>query len=69
MRAIVLEKIGGVENLIERELSKPEIGGNEVLIEVKAISINPIDYKVRQTERVLNFIYGEQRPAIIGWDI
>jgi hypothetical protein len=26
MRAIVLEKIGGVENLIERELSKLEIG-------------------------------------------
>lgn len=36
---------------------------------MKAISINPVDYKVRQTERVLNFIYDEQRPEIIGWDI
>ncbi len=69
MKAIVIEKAGGVENLIITEIEKPVIKENEVLVEVKAISINPVDYKVRANEAVLTMIYGEQRPAILGWDI
>ena len=69
MQAIVLEKTGGVENLTLREVEKPAIKDNEVLVEVKAIDVNPVDYKVRRNEDVLAMIYGEQRPAILGWDI
>ena len=69
MKAIVLEKTGGVENLTIAEIQQPEIKENEVLIEVKALSINPVDYKVRGNEEVLTRIYGEQRPAILGWDL
>jgi len=69
MKAIILENAGGVENLISREIEKPSIKNDEVLVAVKAISVNPVDYKVRGNEDVLNMIYGEKRPAIIGWDI
>ena len=69
MKAIVIEKVGGVENLIVKEVTTPNAKENEVLIEVKAISINPVDYKVRSNEHALNAIYGEKRPAILGWDI
>lgn len=69
MKAIILEKTGGPENLTIAEIEKPQIQPNEVLVEVKALSVNPVDYKVRGNEAVLNMIYGEQRPAIIGWDI
>ena len=69
MKAIILQKTGGVENLIPAEIEKPGIEENEVLVEVKAISVNPVDYKVRGNEEVLNMIYGSQRPAILGWDI
>ena len=69
MKALILEKAGGIENLQLVETQKPSINENEVLVEVKAISVNPVDYKVRAIEAVLNMINGEARPAIIGWDI
>ncbi len=69
MKAIVLEKAGGVENLVTRDVAQPVAKENEVLIAVKAISVNPVDYKVRAVEEVLTMINGPQRPAIIGWDI
>lgn len=69
MKAILLKQTGGVENLITTEIEKPTIDENEVLVEVKAIGINPVDYKVRTLEPILKMIYGEQQPAILGWDI
>jgi NADPH:quinone reductase-like Zn-dependent oxidoreductase len=69
MKAILLEKTGGVENLLIKDVKKPDTKENEVLISVKAIGINPVDYKARAIEDVLNSLTGEQRPAIIGWDV
>lgn len=69
MKAIILEKVGGIENLLLTELEQPTIKANEVLVEVKAISVNPVDFKVRLVEDLLNMICGEARPVIIGWDI
>lgn len=69
MKAYLLEKTGGVENLILKNIEKPTIKENEVLIEVKAISINPVDFKVRGSEDIATMICGEVRPLILGWDI
>lgn len=69
MKAYVLNEAGGVENLSLREIEKPEPGVNEILVETKAISINPVDVKVRPIEEVLTMIIGEVRPVILGWDI
>lgn len=69
MKAIVLEKAGGVENLVAKEIDRPNLKENEVLVEVKAISVNPVDFKVRSSEDALSMIYGDRRPAILGWDI
>ena len=69
MKAIIIEKAGGVENLQLAEIEKPAPQENEVLIEVKAIGVNPVDYKVRAAESVLTMIHGEKRPVIIGWDV
>jgi len=69
MKAIVLEKAGGVENLIIKDLEQPTAKDNEVLIEVKSISINPVDYKVRGNEAVLSMFFGDERPVVLGWDI
>ena len=69
MKAYVLHEAGGVENLILSEIEKPELGPDEVLVETKAISINPVDVKVRPVEEVLTMIIGEERPVILGWDI
>ena len=69
MKAIILESPGGVENLIFKDIDQPSASEGEVLIKVQAISINPVDFKVRRMETSLNFIYGDERPAILGWDI
>ncbi|WP_415370833.1 NADP-dependent oxidoreductase [Patiriisocius sp. Uisw_047] len=69
MKAILLEKTGGVENFLIKDVKKPDTKEKEVLISVKAIGINPVDYKARAIEDVLNSLTGEQRPAIIGWDV
>ena len=69
MKAYVLNEAGGVENLVLSEIKTPELDANEVLVKTKAISINPVDVKVRPVEEVLNMIIGEERPVILGWDI
>lgn len=45
MKAIILKDFGGTDQLQPAELSIPQIKENEVLVSVKAISINPIDIK------------------------
>jgi len=69
MKAIIIEKTGGVENFMHKNIDQPSPAENEVLIKTKAIGINPVDYKVRMIEDVLTMICGEGSPTIIGWDI
>ncbi|MCV9933555.1 NADP-dependent oxidoreductase [Flavobacterium sp. LS1R47] len=69
MKAIVLEKFGGTENLVYKDINKPEIKENEVLIRVKAISINPVDVKVRSRQAPLAEELVKYNPLILGWDI
>lgn len=68
MKAIVLKTAGNVENLEYVDLERPSIKEGEVLIKVKAISINPVDVKSRQGKGVYGRIK-EQTPLILGWDI
>jgi NADPH:quinone reductase-like Zn-dependent oxidoreductase len=68
MQAIVLKGFGGIENLVLKDLPEPELPEGEVLLEVKAISINPVDVKTRagkgQAERLKT-----EDPIILGWDV
>ena len=48
MKAYTLIKNGSIENLKLAEVETPKIKANEVLIKVKAISINPVDAFVRR---------------------
>lgn len=68
MKAFILENTGAPENLQLTALPLPDYNDNEVLIQVKAISINPVDAKTRNG----NGMYGrlkEIQPLILGWDI
>ena len=68
MKAIIVEQPGGVENLIHTQIDTPVIGDNEVLVQVKAISINPVDVKTRAGKGM----HGRLKtfsPLILGWDI
>ena len=68
MKAIVLKDFGSVENLVVTDIPVPGLSNNEVLVKVKAISINPVDAKVR-AGRGLAAKLKEFDPIILGWDI
>jgi NADPH:quinone reductase-like Zn-dependent oxidoreductase len=68
MKAIVLKQFGGIENLIEQEITVPSISENEVLVKVRAFSINPVDVKTRSGEALAESLKSES-PIILGWDI
>ncbi|TDE03459.1 NADP-dependent oxidoreductase [Flavobacterium hiemivividum] len=68
MKAIVLKDFGSVDNLEIKDIAMPEISADEVLVRVKAISINPVDVKTRQGY-VLADSLRDFEPIILGWDI
>ena len=69
MQAYLLYEAGGIDNLILSDIDKPTPKAHEVLVDIKAISINPVDVKIREMPRLLDQVYGTARPLILGWDI
>lgn len=66
MKAVGLTQYLPIENensLLDLEIPKPTAKGKDLLIEVKAISVNPVDTKVRAPKNKV-----ESEPKILGWD-
>jgi NADPH:quinone reductase len=66
MKAIGYEKplpINEPESLIDINIPAPEAKGHDLLVEVKAVSVNPVDVKVRSGSKPENEEY-----KILGWD-
>jgi NADPH2:quinone reductase len=67
MRAIGYQKAGPIaapDSLVDIELPRPIPGGHDILVAVKAISVNPVDTKVRQAVA--------PEPGswkVLGWDV
>jgi NADPH:quinone reductase-like Zn-dependent oxidoreductase len=68
MKAIILKESGGVDNLVSTEIEIPSPKKGEILIKVKAISINPVDIKTRKGAALYNTLK-ENGPVILGWDV
>ncbi|HTH52367.1 MAG TPA: NADP-dependent oxidoreductase [Edaphobacter sp.] len=67
MKAVVLEEFGDVSKLHMEEVEDPEIGYGEVLVRVRATSVNPVDWKIRNGEsKGRNPV---ELPAILGRDL
>lgn len=68
MKAFISNNPGDVSELQLQEIEIPTIQPGEVLVKVKAISINPVDVKSRAGKGVYGRIK-DQSPLILGWDI
>ena len=68
MKAIILTRQGGVENLLISEIEQPQPQPTEVVVKVHAISINPVDIKTRKGG-ALYASMKDDPPVILGWDI
>ena len=66
MRAIVIRQYGGPEELSFAERPDPEPKPGHVVVEVKAASLNPIDWKVRSG--MLQQLFPMTFPATTGRD-
>ncbi|MEL7420143.1 MAG: zinc-binding alcohol dehydrogenase family protein [Cyanobacteria bacterium J06648_1] len=66
MKAVGLTQylpIANQNSLLDLEVPKPKAKGKDLLVEVKAISVNPVDTKVRAPKDKV-----EPQPRILGWD-
>ena len=66
MRAIGYREPGGIDRddaLLDIELPMPEATGRDLLVAVKAISVNPVDTKIRKSARP-----DGDDPKVLGWD-
>lgn len=52
------------EALIDIELPDPEAKGRDLLVEVRAISVNPVDTKIRR-----NVAPADGETKVLGWDV
>ncbi|MEG4811225.1 NAD(P)-dependent alcohol dehydrogenase [Microcoleus sp. F8-D3] len=67
MKAVAFDRYGSVEELQYRELEKPIAKSNELLVRVRASSVNPVDWKIRRGH--LQLLTGYNFPRIVGSDI
>jgi NADPH:quinone reductase len=66
MRAIAFQQPGGIdrdEALVNIELPTPTPTGRDLLVEVKAVSVNPVDVKIRQSAQLEAGTW-----KVLGWD-
>lgn len=63
MQAVVIHQTGDPDVLTLEDVAAPEPGEGEVLIRVHAVSVNPIDWKLRRG------LMPKQLPAILGSDV
>ncbi len=67
MRAASYDRFGGPEVLTVGERPDPPVGPDTVLVRVRATSVNPVDWKVR--EGYLQGAFPHHLPIIPGWDV
>src|SRR5688572_117152 len=68
MKAIALQRYLSVDDpecLVDIELDRPVATGRDLLVRVEAISVNPIDTKVRRSKLGST----ESMPRVLGWDV
>ncbi|MEU6776127.1 NADP-dependent oxidoreductase [Streptomyces sp. NPDC046759] len=67
MKGISYRRYGGPEVLEYGELRDPKVGPDQVLVEVRAAAVNPVDWKCREgrLDAVLDAVF----PVIPGWDV
>lgn len=66
MKAVALTRylpISDPQSLVDVDLPKPSPKGRDLLVAVKAVSVNPVDTKVRAPKDKV-----ETEPRVLGWD-
>ncbi|MGW4053401.1 NADP-dependent oxidoreductase [Streptomyces sp. NPDC004779] len=67
MKAISYRRYGGPEVLEYGELPDPKVGPDEVLVQVRAAAVNPVDWKAQAgyLDGMIDAVF----PVVPGWDV
>ena len=68
MKAVGIRKshpIDHTDSFIEFNTEEPKPGDSDLLVRIKAVSVNPVDFKVRQNAAKDKEL---EQPKILGWD-
>ncbi|MBE9189619.1 NADP-dependent oxidoreductase [Gloeocapsopsis crepidinum LEGE 06123] len=67
MKAVRIHSYGGSEVLKYEDTPRPDITDDEILVQVHAVGVNPVDWKIREgyMQQGLN----HKMPLILGWDV
>jgi len=71
MKAIAFTRplpIEAEDSLVELDLPQPEFGPRDLLVNVRAISVNPVDTKVRGARHQGSSSENSGKPRVLGWD-
>ncbi len=66
MKAVVLHEYGGPDQLKYEDWDDPQAGEGQILVQVTAAGINPIDWKIRSG--AMKDFMPMKLPAILGYD-
>lgn len=67
MKAFVIDRYGKKETGHIADMPDPKLGDEDILIQVHAASVNPLDFKIRNSEFKLILPY--KRPLILSNDL
>jgi alcohol dehydrogenase len=67
MKAFIIDRYGNNDVVRAAELPEPEVGGNDVLVEIHAASVNPLDLRIRNGK--LKQVLPYRLPFVLGNDL
>ena len=67
MKTFAQDRYGGPEVVTLRELPEPEPGPNDLLVDVRAASVNPVDLKIRSGG--IKVMVKDRFPLVLGCDL
>jgi NADPH:quinone reductase-like Zn-dependent oxidoreductase len=67
MKAFVVERYGGADTVRAADVPDPQVGAHDVLVRVRAASVNPVDLKIRNGD--LKAILPLRAPFVLGNDL
>jgi NADPH:quinone reductase-like Zn-dependent oxidoreductase len=67
MRALVAQRYGGLDALAIVERDEPAVGADDVMIAVRAASLNPLDFKIREGK--VKLVLRVPLPIALGCDV
>ena len=67
MKAVIVREYGDVNELQYKETEQPQVAAGEVLVRIRATSVNPLDWKMRSGEAKEQFPM--HFPQVLGVDI